>query len=1009
MIRLNTYSIFRLIMVCGLFVFNLEAGTITSPKHGQIISYMPYKIMWSIQDTQRIEMQVIRISQDPFGDIIHFQRIIKPDRRDFTLRKGLADNQSYYLFLGMSTSPADPILWSEPVYFILDHLNNPPGDFTIYPIPDTLRPGHQIHWQASSDPDPLDSLLTYLIFAENLDDSSLHHEIPFIPENKKAAQYSIDITSLLRNHRRYRIKIFAEDMEGVIREGQPSQVTVFYNGTNNPPTSPLGLDPYNPVEKTPGDLLIWKESTDADKDPIHYTLHLDTTPMFANPVSITCEINRYLIRQSLQTYFEDDTKIYWRVRASDNWGGHSLWSTFGQFHLNFLNNPPYWTQDIHLTHEPFTVRSHDELIHWFSAVDDDFSDQGKLIYHIEIKSAVNPDKMFHYETRDTFYTIPAEDLQENERYTYTITVEDGAGNRSTQRIHGHITINCIEEEPERISEILHPSSGKILGPSGRLAWKKSYDPDPGDSIVYRLELSMDQTFNNIISETIRGSRLPVHAHLQAGINRWDQDNVQFYTDDPTIVTVQLNHLRIWPLLKDNQKYYFRITVIDKTKLTSPLSDSVFFILNKFNNPPEPVSTIYFPVNNTNIYTTSPEIHWKASNDPDPDADTSTTRYQLNILDADNQSSRYFLTQPGITRIVPDYPFSENGRYKLKIRSFDNKSAFSDWSESRYFWINEKMELPILNPDNFSVKADSILNTINTKFYWGPVHYPDPPEEQKDLLMDIQFTFPEAEDTIVYNNLPFKDVFSDSLMLLPENVWGNYSVRLKTADNHHGDWIEPIRIGVDIYADIPLGFYLKLPKQGQDTLSINPKFVWTECVDPDLNDEIFYTLYVSSDSTFYTNTYIVRNIQTTSHTLTEYDLEDNTKYFWKVSAEDKDGHIMWGSDSNFHSRYFIAGRLEDAENRQNYIGSTEFYPIQPNPFNGMITLTFSLNTSEEITLSVYNLIGQRVATIHHGNYAAGIHSIRWDITQTGLPLPAGVYIFTLRIQNRVLQQKGLFIK
>jgi len=1002
--------IFLMIVLCGFFLFHIEAGIITSPQNGQIISYMPYKIMWSIQDTQKIDMQLIRISQDPFGDIIHFQRIIKPDRRDFTLRKGLADNQSYYLSLGISKSPIDPIMWSEPVQFTLDHLNNPPGPFTINPIPDTLKPGDHFHWQASTDPDPLDSILTYIIFAENPDDSSQQHEIPFIPDNSKDSQYSVDMTSLLTNHRRYRIRIFAEDLEGVIREGQPSQETVFFNGTNNSPTSPIGLDPYDAIELQPGDILRWKESTDADRDPLFYTIHMDTTPLFSNPVKITSDINRYIIHHGLQNHFKDDTKIFWRVRASDHWGGQSLWSAFGQFYINFLNTPPYWVKETSFKHEPFTIRGSDEKILWNTAIDDDFSDQGKLIYHLKIKHSSNQNLVFHYETPDTFFIIPVDDLQENESYTYTINVEDGAGNRSAQSIRGHITINCIESAPEKIPEIMYPSSGKILGSSGRLAWRKSFDPDPGDTIIYLLEISIDQNFeNNILSEMINNSRLPVHAHLQAGMNRWDRDNTHYYTDDPAIIIIQLNHLKIWPLLKDNQDYYFRITAIDKTRLTSPPSDTVFFILNKFNNPPYPVSTIYFPENNTNIHTTKPEFHWKASDDPDPDADTSTTRYQLNMLDVDSRSTRYILTQPGITRIVPDYPFRENGRYKLKIRSFDNKSAFSDWSESVYFWINEITELPTLNPDNFSVKADSILKSANTKFYLGPVHYPDPPEEQKDLFMDIRFTFPDAEDTITYNNMPFKEVFSDSLILFPENVWGHYMVRLKTTDSHIGEWINPIPIGIDIYADIPLPFYLKSPLQGQDTLGINPKFVWTDCIDPDLNDKILYTLYVSPDSTFYTNTYIIRDITETSHTLYEYDLEDNTKYFWKVSAEDKDGHIMWGSDSNFHLRSFVVGRLEDAEDRHHYISSTEFYPIQPNPFNSMITLTFSLNKSEEITLSVYNLIGQRVATIHQGNYAAGVHTIRWDITQTGLSLPAGVYIFTLRIQNRILQQKGLFIK
>jgi hypothetical protein len=234
--------------------------------------------------------------------------------------------------------------------------------------------------------------------------------------------------------------------------------------------------------------------------------------------------------------------------------------------------------------------------------------------------------------------------------------------------------------------------------------------------------------------------------------------------------------------------------------------------------------------------------------------------------------------------------------------------------------------------------------------------------------------------------------------------------LQSENGLTGHWTEEIPFGVDMYADIPLPFYLLRPKAGQDTVKVNPKFKWTACLDPDLNDAITYTLYVSPDSTFYEDTYIIRDIRDTEYKFDDYDLEDNTKYFWKVSAEDKDGHIVWGSHSNFESRYFIVGLLESADQEGKDGHGHEFHPVQPNPFKDIVHLKFTLGQSEEVTISIYNIIGQRIEIIHHGVFAAGTHSIKWDITQAGVPLPAGVYIFTLRIgNNRVLQQKGLYIK
>jgi hypothetical protein len=50
---------------------------------------------------------------------------------------------------------------------------------------------------------------------------------------------------------------------------------------------------------------------------------------------------------------------------------------------------------------------------------------------------------------------------------------------------------------------------------------------------------------------------------------------------------------------------------------------------------------------------------------------------------------------------------------------------------------------------------------------------------------------------------------------------------------------------------------------------------------------------------------------------------------------------------------------------------------PNPFNPETTIRFDLPRSEEIELAVYNLSGQKVATLAHGLRAAGAYTVRWD--------------------------------
>ncbi|HUI08959.1 MAG TPA: T9SS type A sorting domain-containing protein [Bacteroidota bacterium] len=65
---------------------------------------------------------------------------------------------------------------------------------------------------------------------------------------------------------------------------------------------------------------------------------------------------------------------------------------------------------------------------------------------------------------------------------------------------------------------------------------------------------------------------------------------------------------------------------------------------------------------------------------------------------------------------------------------------------------------------------------------------------------------------------------------------------------------------------------------------------------------------------------------------------------------------------------------------------------PNPFNPSTTIRYGLPVRTNVTLSVYNALGQRVATLINGQQDAGIHDARFDASA----LASGVYF--CRIQT-----------
>lgn len=89
------------------------------------------------------------------------------------------------------------------------------------------------------------------------------------------------------------------------------------------------------------------------------------------------------------------------------------------------------------------------------------------------------------------------------------------------------------------------------------------------------------------------------------------------------------------------------------------------------------------------------------------------------------------------------------------------------------------------------------------------------------------------------------------------------------------------------------------------------------------------------------------------------------------------------------------------------GVTRFALAQnyPNPFNPSTTIAFSLPISGDVTLSVYNVLGQRVAMLVNGQMAAGTHSVAFDASR----LASGMYIYELRSGSFVQQKRMMLVK
>lgn len=87
--------------------------------------------------------------------------------------------------------------------------------------------------------------------------------------------------------------------------------------------------------------------------------------------------------------------------------------------------------------------------------------------------------------------------------------------------------------------------------------------------------------------------------------------------------------------------------------------------------------------------------------------------------------------------------------------------------------------------------------------------------------------------------------------------------------------------------------------------------------------------------------------------------------------------------------------------------TEFSISQnyPNPFNPTTTITYSIPEASRVTLKVYDILGEEVATLVNDNKSVGNYQVNFDASK----LASGMYIYTITAGNYNASKKMMLLK
>jgi hypothetical protein len=78
---------------------------------------------------------------------------------------------------------------------------------------------------------------------------------------------------------------------------------------------------------------------------------------------------------------------------------------------------------------------------------------------------------------------------------------------------------------------------------------------------------------------------------------------------------------------------------------------------------------------------------------------------------------------------------------------------------------------------------------------------------------------------------------------------------------------------------------------------------------------------------------------------------------------------------------------------------------PNPFSSITNISYTLSKTAYVNLSVFNILGQNVATLVDGEMSAGTQKTTWNAQK----VPAGIYFLKMTVGNNSITKKALVAK
>ena len=130
--------------------------------------------------------------------------------------------------------------------------------------------------------------------------------------------------------------------------------------------------------------------------------------------------------------------------------------------------------------------------------------------------------------------------------------------------------------------------------------------------------------------------------------------------------------------------------------------------------------------------------------------------------------------------------------------------------------------------------------------------------------------------------------------------------------------------------------------------------------------------------------------------------------WDLQLTDSNGNVTLDLDGHAlpaQVSFLIQSGPVAVEGDDVLPGSILLEQNYPNPFNPTTSIDFSLPSSGDVDLAVFDLLGRRVATLATGITPAGTHRVQFDASS----FASGVYVYRLESSSQTVTKTMLLLK